>query len=318
MSAADDEIPHLEPPPAWAIALAFGIVFLSWGTTYKATSIAMKEEQMPPALFGGVRLLIAGTILLLYQLGRRQSLRLRTKEIAGLVLVSWFLFLGANYLINFGQKVIDSGVAAILIATTPLWIGLFGMLWPHGERLTMRGWLGLLLGFVGVVLTLAPQLRAGVNLFGEVHALFILGSAASWALGSLVSRHLALKIPHLTSAGYQMLFGGASQVLLGTALGEWQQLPDELSNRAIGCFFYVLVFGSLMGFVAFNWLLGHVPTAKVGTYAYVNPVIAVFIGWCFGEDMHGWIFAGIAIILVGVYLVRRDHVPSKEIEVEPD
>src|ERR1035438_6203170 len=95
-------------------------------------------------------------------------------------------------------------------------------------------------------------------------------------------------------------------------LGEWQQIP-ELTGRAIGCFFYVLVFGSLMGFVAFNWLLGHVPTAKVGTYAYVNPVIAVFIGWCFGEEMHGWIFAGIAIILVGVYLVRRDHAPSQEI-----
>src|SRR5947209_621603 len=108
MSAADDA--HVEPPPAWAIALAFGIVFLSWGTTYKATSIAMKEEQMPPALFGGVRLLIAGTILLLYQLARGQSLRLRTKEIAGLLLVSWFLFLGANFLINFGQKKIDSGV----------------------------------------------------------------------------------------------------------------------------------------------------------------------------------------------------------------
>ncbi len=317
MSAPADEIAHLEPPPAWAIALAFGIVFISWGTTYKATSIAMKDEQMPPALFGGVRLFLAGTILLLCQLARGQSLRLRIGEIAALVLVGWFFFLGANFLINFGQKKINSSVSAILIATTPLWIGLFGMLWPKGERLTLRGWLGLLIGFAGIVLTLAPQLHAGLNLFGDPYALFILGSAASWALGSLVSRHLALKIPHLTSAGYQMLFGGGSQVLLGTALGEWQQIP-ELTGRAIGCFFYVLVFGSLMGFVAFNWLLGHVPTAKVGTYAYVNPVIAVFIGWCFGEQMHGWIFAGIAVILVGVYLVRRDHAPSEEIEVEPD
>jgi drug/metabolite transporter (DMT)-like permease len=317
MSAPADEIPHLEPPPAWAIAVAFGIVFLSWGTTYKATSIAMMNEVMPPALFGGVRLVIAGAILLLYQLGRGQALRLRANEFAGLLLVGWFLFLGANFLINFGQKKIDSGVSAILIATTPLWIGLFGMLWPRGERLSLHGWLGLVIGFVGIVLTLAPRLRADIEFFGDFHALLILGSAASWALGSLVSRHLALKIPHLTSAGYQMLLGGGSQVLLGTALGEWQQIP-ALTGRAVGCFCYVLVFGSLMGFVAFNWLLGHVPTAKVGTYAYVNPVIAVFIGWCFGEEMHGWIFAGIAVILVGVYLVRRDHAPTQEIEVEPD
>jgi drug/metabolite transporter (DMT)-like permease len=182
----------------------------------------------------------------------------------------------------------------------------------------LRGWLGLVIGFAGIVLTLAPQLRTGIDFLGDFHALLILGSAASWALGSLVSRRLALTIPHLSSAAYQMLFGGASQIALGTALGEWRQLPDQLSNRAIGSFLYVLVFGSLMGFVAFNWLLGHVPTAKVGTYAYVNPVIAVFIGWCFGEEMHGWIFAGIAIILVGVYLVRKDHAPSQEIEVEPD
>jgi drug/metabolite transporter (DMT)-like permease len=132
-----------------------------------------------------------------------------------------------------------------------------------------------------------------------------------------VSRRLTLPIPHLTSAGYQMLFGGASQILLGTLLGEWQQVPT-LTPRIAGCFLYLLVLGSLMGFVAFNWLLGHVPTAKVGTYAYVNPIIAVFVAWCFDEEMHIWIFAGIAVILAGVYLVRRDHVPMKEIEVEPD
>jgi drug/metabolite transporter (DMT)-like permease len=241
---------------------------------------------------------------------------LRIGDAARLLLVSWFLFLGANFLINVGQKRVDSGIAAILIATTPLWIGLFGMLMPHGERLTWRGWLGLVIGFAGIVLTLAPQLGDGFDAVDE-HALFVLGSAASWALGSLVSRQFALKLPHLTSAGFQMLFGGISQVTLGTILGEWQQIP-ELTPRAIGCFLYVLVFGSLMGFVAFNWLLGHVATAKVGTYAYVNPVIAVCIGWFFDEPMHAWIFAGIAVILVGVWLVRRDHAPVKEIEVEPD
>ena len=134
----------------------------------------------------------------------------------------------------------------------------------------------------------------------------------------LLSRHLNLPIPHLTSAGWQMLFGGMSQILLGTVLGEWPAIPLPLPPRAIGAFLYVLVFGSLMGFVAFNWLLGHVPVAKVGTYAYVNPVIAVFIGACAGEPIDVWLFAGIAVILAGVYLVRGDHAPSEEIELEPD
>jgi drug/metabolite transporter (DMT)-like permease len=115
-----------------------------------------------------------------------------------------------------------------------------------------------------------------------------------------------------------MLFGGLSQVSLGSAIGEWDQLPGHVSNRALASFFYVLVFGSLLGFVAFNWLLGHIPVAKVGTYAYVNPVIAVFIGWCAGEVVRAWTLAGIAVILVGVYLVRGDRAPSGEIELEPD
>jgi drug/metabolite transporter (DMT)-like permease len=314
MNEPADEIPPLPTPAPWAIAAAFGIVYFSWGTTYMATSIAMKDEHMPPGLFGGVRLCFAGSILLIYQAARGETLRLRGGDFLRLLVVSWFLFLCANYLINVGQQQEPSGVAAILIATTPLWMGLFGMCWPDGDRLSWRGWLGLLIGFAGIVLT---KLDDGPKLFRNWHALFILASAASWAVGSLISRHMALKIPHLTSAGFQMIFGGLSQVALGSALGEWREIPD-LNPRAIGAFFYVLVFGSLLGFVAFNWLLGHIPIAKVGTYAYVNPIVAVFIGWCFGETVDAWILAGIVVILVGVYLVRGDHPPSREIEVEPD
>jgi drug/metabolite transporter (DMT)-like permease len=311
-----DEIPHLPTPPAaWAIALAFGIVFFSWGTTYLATSIAMKEEHMPPGLFGGTRILTAGTILLLYQWARGQTLRLRAGDYLRLFVISAFLFLSSNLLIMYGQKKVESSVAAILIATTPLWMGLFAMFFPRGERLSWRGWLGLTIGFVGIVLT---NLDRRINFFNDFHSLLILGSAACWAMGSLVSRYMALPIPHFTSAGFQMVFGGASQLVLGSAIGEWDDLPGHLSPAAVWAFLYLLVYGSLMGFVAFNWLLGHVSASKVGTYAYVNPVIAVFIGWCAGEVVNAWILAGIAVILLGVYLVRRDHTPTGEIELEPD
>ncbi|MBM3992547.1 MAG: hypothetical protein FJ303_00075 [Planctomycetes bacterium] len=310
-----DEIPHLEPPSSWAIAVAFCIVFFAWGTTYLATSIAMKEEHMPPGLFGGVRLLAAGTILLLWQFCNGESLLLSAGDFARLFLIAAFLFLSSNFLISYGQKKVESSFAAILIATTPLWMGLFAMAWPSGERLSWRGWVGLAIGFAGIVLT---KLDAGFNFFEEVYALLILASAATWAIGSLISRHFALKVPHFTSAGYQMLFGGISQIALGSAIGEWNDLPPTLTLGAVWAFLYLLVFGSLLGFVAFNWLLGHVPASQVGTYAYVNPTIAVFIGWCAGESVDQWILAGIAVILIGVYLVRSDHAPSKEIEVEPD
>ena len=319
MTDPADETAHLQPPPTWAIALGFAIVYLSWGTTYLATSIAMKHEHMPPALFGGIRLCIAGILLLIVQLGRGQTVRLKSAEYLRLLLVSWCLFLAANLLVTIAQQKVDSGVTAILIATTPLWMGLFGMCWPSGERLSWLGWSGLTIGFAGILLTMAPQLQAGLDLRAGFHPFLVLGSAAAWAIGSLLSRHMALKISHLTSAGWQMLFGGISQVALGSALGEWQELPDPITQRAIGTFLYLLVVGSLMGFVAFNWLLGHVPVAKVGTYAYVNPVIAVLVGWCAGETkIYSALVGGIAVILVGVYLVRGDHAPSKEIELEPD
>jgi drug/metabolite transporter (DMT)-like permease len=316
MSAADDEMPQLKPPPSWAVALAFAIIFMSWGTTYLATSIAMKEEHMPPALFGGARISLAGIILLTFQRCRGHSLWLRPGDYLRLLSISWCLFLAANFLINVGQQQVPSGVSAILIATTPLWIGLFGMAWPSGDRLSWLGWLGLLLGFAGVLLT---EYDKGFRLFDDHYPLFILASAAAWAVGSLLSRHMVLKIPHFTSAGWQMLLGGGSQVILGTLLGEWHEFPEPIRPRAVGMFFYLLVVGSLMGFVTFNWLLGHVSVAKVGTYAYVNPIIAVFVGWCAGETIvDAMLLAGIAVILVGVYLVRSDHAPSKEIELEPD
>ena len=314
-SQPGDDMPHSEPTP-WGIALGFAIVYFSWGTTYYATSLAMKDEEMPPGLFFGGRLVVAGTILLVWQLWRGNTIRLSLGDYARLFGVSLFLFLGSNFLIGYGQKHVPSGVAAILIATTPLWMGLFGIAWPGGERLSWRGWLGLSIGFAGTVVT---KFQDPETLLTDVHALLILGSAASWAIGSLISRHMALKITHFTSAGYQMIFGGLSQLVIGTLVGEWDAMPSEISPRAIGLFFYLMVFGSLLGFVAFNWLLGHVPAAKVGTYAYVNPIIAVFVGWCASETVvDRYLLAGVAVIFVGVYLVRADRMPSKEIELEPD
>jgi drug/metabolite transporter (DMT)-like permease len=199
---------------------------------------------------------------------------------------------------------VPSGVAAVLVATTPLWVGLLAMLWPGGERLGGRGWLGLLIGLGGVLILLAPRLHDPAALVADLGPLLVLGSAWSWALGSLLMRHHRLQGSHLTAAAYQMLLGGGCLAVVGLIVGETRHLPERLTPAAVGAFVYLLIVGSLVGFVAYNWLLGHVTAAQASTYAYVNPAVAVLVGWADGEDMTPWLLAGIGVILAGVALVR--------------
>jgi drug/metabolite transporter (DMT)-like permease len=298
-------------PAVWQLAVAFALVYFCWGTTYLGIKKGVKDEGLPPALFGGTRLALAGVLLLGYAAATGRPLRLPGRDALGVVVSGLLFCVGGNGLVNVAEKTVPSGVAAVLAATTPLWMALIDCAWPGGERLRAGGWLGLVLGLGGVALLLAPQLSAnpGELLTSDVGPLLVLGSAASWALGSLLVRHRRLRMDHLTAAGYQMFLGGVCLALLGLAAGEAGQLPDRVTPGAVGAFVYLLVVGSLLGFVAFNWLMGHVRAAQVGTYAYVNPVIAVFAGWLLGgEELTGWTAAGVTVILAGVALVRSGAV----------
>jgi drug/metabolite transporter (DMT)-like permease len=290
-------------PPTWAILLAFGVIYTAWGTTYYAIKLGVQQEQLPPALFGGARLGLAGLILLGWQITRGQSVRVARDDLLKIVGIATLLFVGGNGFVTAAQKHVDSSLAAVLIATTPLWIGLFAMLLPRGERLTPLGWLGLLFGLAGVALLVEPRLRHSGQIDG-FGVPMVLASAAAWALGSVLLRRVRVPLPHLSAAGYQMAIGGASLLCVGLVLGEAEQLPGQVSPGAALVFLYLLLVGSLSGFVAFNWLLGHVSAAKVGTYAYVNPLVAVCIGWFFGEEVTSRLWLGIAVILAGVFLVR--------------
>ena len=293
-----------KPPPTWALLVAFGIIYTAWGTTYYAIKLGVQRDHLPPLLFGGIRIILAGILLLGYQRFSGGTLRLPLRDALRLFGVSLLLFVAGNGLITYGQKTVDSSIAAVLIATTPLWIGLLAMLWPHGERLTLRGWIGLIVGLGGVVVLLAPRLLDAAKPFDAAGFLLVLGSAASWALGSVLLRHVRVHQPHLTVAGYQMIMGGVSMLLVATALGEPAEIPDRITPEALHVFLYLLVVGSLGGFVAYNWLLGHVSAAKAGTYAYVNPLVAVLIGWYFDEPVSRWLWAGMGVILIGVFLIR--------------
>jgi drug/metabolite transporter (DMT)-like permease len=305
-------------PARWAVILAFTLVYLSWGTTYLA--IQKGVEVFPPALFGGVRVTLAGLILLAYLRLRGQRLYLPSREFLWIAVVGVLLFVGGNGLLTVGERYLSSGVSSVLAATTPLWMALLELLWPKGERLRPAGWLGLLAGLAGVVLLLFPRLREPGTLLQDVGPLLILGSAISWSLASLVIRWRRPTASHLTSAAYQMALGGGALMTIGILLGEPRQLAwDRLTPPAVYSFFHLLVFGSLVGFVAYNWLLGHVSPALVGTYAYVNPVVAIGAGWLLnGEGITWWIAGGMGTILTGVALVRGSHAPSASATVARD
>lgn len=294
--------PPSESPPTWTLVLAFATIYITWGTTYKPIQWGVRDEQLPPALFGGTRVAMAGLVLLVFQALRGRTLLLHRDEWLGVLVVGWMLFVGGNGLINLAEKWVDSGVAAVLAATTPLWLGLFAMFWPHEDRLTLRGWTGLIIGMLGVLILLGRKLTDLAAFIDDLSPLLVLGSAACWALGSLFVRHLPIRSDRLTRAGYQMLLGGGSLTLLGLSVGE--RFPAEPTLAGIAIFVYLLVVGSLMGFLAFNWLLGHVSATRVGTYAYVNPIIAVLIGWATDEAITASTVSGIATILLGVFLVR--------------
>jgi drug/metabolite transporter (DMT)-like permease len=200
-----------------------------------------------------------------------------------------------------------------------LWLALLEAARPAGERLPAWGWAGLLLGLVGVAVLCADKLDPQRAL-RDPGALLALGSAFSWAVGSSIHRHRRSDAPQLTVAAYQMFLGGLGQAMIGAASGEVAELrAEDFTPTAVYAFFHLLVFGSLVGFVAYNWLLGNVSAALTGTYAYVNPMVALVAGWLIGgEPLTARVLGGMAIILAGVAFVRAAGRPTRvEIESSP-
>jgi drug/metabolite transporter (DMT)-like permease len=255
---------------------------------------------------------VAGLILTAYLLLRRVPLRTSRADFLWLTLVALLMFVGGNGLLTFSEVSVASGMASVLTATAPLWMAVLEMLWPWGERLTGPGWLGLFIGLGGVIVLLAPKLQHPGVLLTDAGPLLALLSAASWSIGSFVLRYRKLGVSHLAVAAYQMVLGGGGLLLLGFCLGEGSQAAGvQFTPGSVYAFFHLLVFGSLIGFVAYNWLLGNVSAARAGTYAYVNPMVAILIGWLLdNETITIWILAGVATILAGVALVRAGEHPQ--------
>lgn len=281
--------------------LAWVAVCLIWGTTYLGIRVSL--ETMPPALMGGLRWTIAGTLLAGYLRLRGEPLPARSQW--GAIALLGLLLLGlGNGGVVVAELWVPSGLTAVLVATSPFWMAAVEAVLPGGERLRATVIAGLLVGFSGIVLLVWPDLHAAGGSSRLVHGVIALQTAClGWALGSAYSRRHAPTANVLASTTGQMLAGGLLLVAAGTARGEWAQL--SFSARSLAALVYLSTIGAVGGFVAYTYALRHLPVSFVSLYAYINPIIAVTLGvLLLGEPFNSRMAAAAALVFVGVAVVR--------------
>jgi drug/metabolite transporter (DMT)-like permease len=285
------------------IILAFVAVYFIWGSTYLAIKYAI--ETLPPLLMAGMRFLLAGSVLYAWakltgKANDSKSLRLIHWRTA--FLVGALLLLFGNGGVTVAESHISSGLAALLVVTEPLWIVLLNWAAPGGRRPNIKVVFGLVLGFIGTWLLVGGSIGAGGNITGS---LLVIGAAFAWAAGSIYSPRAPSVSSPVLASGMQMLAGGILLLLAGLFSGEYTNFDaGKVSWVSIGAFFYLTVFGSIVAFTAYGYLLRNVSPAKVATYAYVNPVVAVILGWMLaGEPLTLRMVVAAVIILTSVLFI---------------
>jgi drug/metabolite transporter (DMT)-like permease len=303
------ESPRPAPARMLLLVAAFAAVYIVWGSTYLAIKYAI--ATMPPLLMAGSRFLLAGGILTLAGRASADYERPTPAQLKTSFVVGGLLLVGGNGTVVLAERYIASSLAALLVATEPFWIVVLGWLWLRGTRPNWQVVLGLLLGFVGVYLLVGEQLFAGAGA-GQTQLWgvgMVLAAAFSWAAGSIYGLRSPGPKSAVLASGLQMLAGGAMLVLLGALSGEWHELHfEQITTASWLGFGYLVVFGSLVAFTAYSWLLKHAPPARVATYAYVNPVVAVLLGWALaGESLTQQMLVGAAVIVGSVVLITTQQ-----------
>jgi drug/metabolite transporter (DMT)-like permease len=287
--------------PAWKVWGALWIVYIVWGSTY--LGIRVMVETVPPLLGAGFRFTVAGAVMV-GVLALRRSVRPTRAQLLSALLVG-SLLPGANAVISVAEQEVPSSIAALLIGSVPLWVILLRRV--SGESVPRASVGAVLMGFVGVALLLRPGEQSGDATF--LGLLACVGAAVMWASGSFASPRLSLPRDPLVSTGWQMLLGGLVISVAGLVSGEAGDVDfAAFSTRSVVALTYLIAIGSWVGFTSYAWLLQNAPISRVATYAYVNPAVAILLGWLILDEVITPItIAGAAIIVASVALVVRSE-----------
>ena len=305
----------IRPQPSRALViLAFAAIYVLWGSTYLAIRYAI--DTLPPFLMAATRFLIAGTILFAWAALNGERIRDALRQWPKALVIGGLLLLGGNGGVTWAEKYIATSLAALLVAAEPLWVVMLN--WGLSrQRPNAMVLLGVFVGLAGVALLVSDgltsvQARSQMNVISAIVVLF---AGFCWAAGSVLANRSPIKASTSMAAGMQMLAGGFLLLAVAVVVGDIKRLSlDNASWLSIGAVCYLIVFGSLVAFTAYSWLLRNVTPASAATYAYVNPVVAVFLGWFLaGEPITSRMLVAAAVIVGSVVLITtygRDHAPT--------
>jgi drug/metabolite transporter (DMT)-like permease len=289
-------------PPTWKTLLAFAIIYFVWGSTYLAIRVGVRE--VPPFLLAAMRFLVAGLVLYGWMIarGERSPSGPQWRSASLLAILIFVLDYG---LVFWAEQRVPSGVTAVMMATIPAFMALSEIIFLRTQRLTVRLALALLIGIGGVAVLMSRSLNLGGAPIDTVGAVALIVASMSWSVASVLTRKLPLPPSKVMSSGAQMLAGGVFLALTAAALGEFRNFhPWTVSRGAWLALLYLIVAGSIIAFTAYVWLIHHESPTKVGTYAYVNPVVAVLVGYFLGGEALGLrTILGTLFVLISVVVI---------------
>jgi len=308
----------------WKVIFAFALVYLFWGSTYLAIGIS-DQQHLPPAVMCAIRFFIAGPLMLAACTLFGRTIRITLNEALRLATIGCLLLVGGNFGLAWAEQWVPTSFAALIVAVTPIWFLLLERFAFRGDRLSARGLVGVGLGIAGIAVLFWPKFehRGAEGIMPLLGGCTVLVSTFSWSLGSVFSRKWQMTVDPFIATGWELCFATIGNAIVALVTGEYRHVV--ITNRGMLAVLYLVVFGSWVGYSAYIWLLKHVPTPKVATYAYVNPLVAVFLGWLvLDERLDAFMFAGTAVIVGAVALVTTAKVreaPTTEpllTELEPE
>jgi len=298
-------------PAAWKTLLAFAIIYFVWGSTFLAIRVGVRE--VPPFLLAAMRFLVAGLVLHAWMLARGE------RSPSGRQWMSAFLLAVLIFVLDYGllfwaEQRVPSGIAAVMMATIPVFMALSEIAFLRTQRLTVRLALALLIGIGGVAALMSHSLDLGGMPIDRAGAVALIVASMSWSVSSALTRKLPLPSSKAMSSGVQMLAGGVLLALTAAALGEFRNFrPGAVSREAWLALLYLIVAGSVIAFTAYVWLIHHESPTKVGTYAYVNPVVAVLVGYFLGgEALGARTILGTLLVLISVVVITTSRTKLRE------